>query len=495
MVKSYSFSQNTLFLLVSYALEKVLIFFYFIFLARYLGPEEFGVYSFGISFIGIFFVFVDLGFSTVLIREAAKNKDKAINYLENAVTFKLIAAITTSLFVVLTINLLGYPVLTRSFVYLLIFWMFFESLGSTIYAFFRSQQNLRYEAIGFFLNKLIMIALGFVFIFLKLPLVYFAVPLVLGGIFYFFHPAIIVKKFSRLKLKIDKKIIKFFFKIALPILFGGIFATVFISINTVLVSFLHSDLAAGLFSAAFRIPMALLFLPGALGASIFPVFSSLVQTNKEKLAVIFEKVVFYMIFISLPLMVGGFILSFQIIALIYGSEFIGSVIPFIFLISVIPFLFLDYLFSSLLTALNKQKENAIFRGIGLFVNIVLCFLMIPRLAQTGGAISFSVGFLFFSILQLSIILRLVPINFSRIIKKTGLVLTSVLIMGIVIFVIRDQIALPFSLIVGTVVYGFGLYLFGAIKKSDLNEIKLLIRSSFKKEEVVKIIEKIEESKA
>lgn len=492
MIRSYSFSQNTLFLLISYIVEKLLVFFYFIFLARYLGPHNFGVYSFAISFVSIFFVFVDFGFSTVLIREAAKDKDNSRKYLETALAFKIIAWLITSMFIILIINLLNYPQSTRYFVYILISWMFFESMGSTVYAFFRSQHNMRYEALGLILNKTIFVILGFVFIFLKLPLIVFATPLTLGGMFYFFYPLFIVRKNYSLEFKIDKKILSFFFKIALPLVFGTIFATIFSSINTVLVSSLSSDRAAGLFSAAFRIPMALLFLPGAVGASIFPVFSSLAQNNRERLAEIFEKALFYMIFLSLPLILGGLILSPQIITFIYGSGFFEANKPFSFLILILLFLFLDFLFSPLLTAFNKQRENAIFRGIGLAVNIILCFLLIPSLAQIGGAIAFSVGFSIFSIIQLILILKLVPLNFSRIVKKTILVLISTIIMGAVIFVLKDKFHIILSLVVGAVGYALSLYLVGAVRKEDISEMRLLVKSSLKKEESTGVVEKLQE---
>ena len=486
MVKSYSFSQNTLFLLIAYIFQKVLVFFYFIFLARYLGPTDFGVYSFVFSFLGMFSVFLDLGFGTVLIREISKNKEKTKEYIETSLGFKIILSVVVASVIIIVINLLGYQSVTRNLVYLSILWIIFESLAGTIFAALRGWQNLRYEAIGSILNKGAYVSIGLLFILLKLPLIAFSVPLVVGGLLYLIYPLFVTKKFFKLGIALNKKIICDFFKVSVSLIFGSIFATIFTAINIILISYFSSDYSAGIFSAAFRIPMAILFLPSALGASIFPVFSSLVQKDRKRLMFIFEKSMFYMIFLSLPIIFASLVLGNKIISLMYGKEFIASTIPFNIIMSALLFLFLDFLFSSLLTALDKQKQNAVLRAIGLAVNIILCFLLIPKYSYIGGAIAFTVGFTTFSIIQLILIFKNFKVNFLPIIKKSILVLVASSVMALVLYILKDSLHLVINFFIGIIVYFTSLYLIGGIKKDDLAEIKRLVKSSFRKEVKVSI---------
>jgi len=487
MIKAYSFSQNTLYLTIAYIFEKIFVFFYFIFLARYLGTVGFGIYSFAISFIAIFLVFVDLGFSTVLIREIAKNKEKAKEYLENVLTFKIITSLIISLFVVFFVNLLNYPISTRYFIYLLIPFIIFESLSSTFFAFFRGFQNLYYESISFIGGKSIYILLGFIFIFLKLPLIYFALPIVVGSLFSFLYSFFKAKKYLNFGLSLNKQIISFFFKIALPIVFGVIFSVIFSNINTVIISSLVGDHFAGVFSAAFRIPMALLFLPTAVGASIFPVFSYLVkENNKEKLENAFEKVLFYIILLSFPIVFGGLVLGEKIISFLYGPKFLEAIVSFKILIFITPFLFLDFIFSSLLTAFDKQKENAISRGIGLAINIFLSFILIPQLTHLGGAIAFAVGFVVFSLIQILMVSKLIPFQFKKIFKKLILIIISCLIMTFLLYFLREKIHFFFSLLIGIVAYFLSLYLLGGIKNENLKELKLMVTVTLRRGDKDKI---------
>lgn len=492
MVRPYTLSQNTFFLTMAYVVEKALVFFYFIFLARYLGPDNFGVYNFALSFVSLFVVFIDLGFSTVLIRESAKTPDKAEAYLKNALTFKFITSLVTFLLIGLIVNLLHYSSLTQYLIYLFAISTIFESLALTLFSFFRGMHNLRYESFGLILNKVFFVILGLIFIFLKLPLIFFALPLILGGLLYFIFPLIVSRKYFSLRIKFDKEITKYFFRIAFPIVFSIIFSTVFFAINTVLIASFSSDRAAGLFSAAFRIPMALLFLAGAIGASVFPVFSSLVRDNKERLSLIFERVVFYMIVLSVPLMFGGWILGDKIIVFTYGQEFLEAILSFRVIISISLFLFLDFVFSSLLTALDKQKANAFSRGLGLLVNIILCLILIPSLAQLGGAIAFAVGFVFFSLIQMLLISRSISLCLGGLAKKGFLVLISSLVMSLALLMLKDYLHLLILLILGSIIYVLTLYLIGAINKEDISEIKYLVRSSLKRKSQEKIQEKIGE---
>ena len=480
MIKSYSFSQNTFFYLIASVVAKILVFFYFIFLARYLGPKEFGIYSVGLSFIAMFGVLIDLGFSTALVRETAKDRDKTKKYLENLFSFRLILAVATFFIIFIAVNLLKYSEITRYFIYLAAWGMIFESLAAIFYASFRGWQNLRFEAIGLVLDKFAYVFFGFILILFKAPVLLTAIPLILGGIFYFIFPLFIVQKKIKLQLSIDKKIISFFFKISLPLILGIIFSSIFGAINTVLVSLLASEKDAGLFSAAFRIPSALLFIPMIVGAAIFPVFSRLVKENQARISYFFEKVFLYLIFISLPLIFGGIILGKEITIFMYGRDFLDSTASFQILLVGLVFTFLDFVFSSLLTAFDKQKANSIARGIGLLVNIVLCFILIPHLKHLGGSIAFTVGFIIFGLVQVFLIHKLIPLHFSKLSKllpKVFSVFFSSLIMGAVLFIFRSKAHVFVSLIVGVVVYSLALYFSGGLKRNDLKEILGVMKSS------------------
>ncbi|MCX7779137.1 MAG: flippase [Patescibacteria group bacterium] len=493
MVQSYSFSKNTLYLMVAYIFQKVLAFFYFIFLARYLGTDGMGKYSFALSFVAIFSVFLDLGFSTVLTRETAKDKDRSSEYLSNSLTFKIILSFLIYFFIIIVINLLGYPVITKQTVYLAALMMILQSLAVTCYSTLRGWQNLKYESLGIIIDQVIYVGLGFLFIFLKFPLPILMLPLILGSIFYLLYPLLVIKKLKiPIRFSLDKKVLSYFFKIALPIVVAIIFSNIFSQINTVLLSFLSEDKFVGLFSTAFRLPQALLFIPLAFGTSTFPAFSYYYAKARDFLDKVFSRVVFYLIIFALPILAAGIILAPQIILLIYGSEFIGSVLSLQILLLALVFMFLDFPFSSLLTAADRQKFNAISRGLALAINILLSFIFIPKLLHLGASLAYAVSFFIFFSLQLVWIRKVVKIDLRYFGKKIFLILLATTLMSFFIFFIKDKMHIIFTIFVGLIFYLLAIYLLKALDKDDLKEIKdLFLKSVMKKEMLVEKTENLE----
>ena len=69
--------SNTSWLLFEKIARLVLNFFVLVAVIRYLGPDEFGLYSYAISFYGLFVAFVSLGLESISIRELVKASRKA----------------------------------------------------------------------------------------------------------------------------------------------------------------------------------------------------------------------------------------------------------------------------------------------------------------------------------------------------------------------------------------------------------------------------------
>src|SRR3989339_351685 len=84
-----SIVRNTAYYTVASVGQKIISFVYFSLVARMLGPVDTGKYYFTLTFTTIFVVLVDLGLTNVLIREAARNKEKSQAYLANVLWCKL----------------------------------------------------------------------------------------------------------------------------------------------------------------------------------------------------------------------------------------------------------------------------------------------------------------------------------------------------------------------------------------------------------------------
>jgi len=132
-MKKNSVAKNTAYMTMASVLQKMISFVYFMIVARSLGAEGTGKYFFALSFTTIFVIFVDLGFTNVLIREGSKLKEKLSQYVSSILYIKAFLALLTYMVAVVTINLMGYEIETKYLVYISGITMIFDSLHLSLY--------------------------------------------------------------------------------------------------------------------------------------------------------------------------------------------------------------------------------------------------------------------------------------------------------------------------------------------------------------------------
>ncbi|MBU0743754.1 MAG: oligosaccharide flippase family protein, partial [Gammaproteobacteria bacterium] len=175
MNKITNVAKNTSYFTLALVLQKVISFTYFIIIARALGPEDLGKYYFAISFTTIFAIFIDIGLANVLTREIARykeDKNKVKELLGGALGIKSVLAVLSSIIVIILINVLGYPQITKSLVYLAIISMNLDSFTASFFAVMRGFHNLFYESIAVVIFQAIVFGFGLMVLKLNLGLVW-----------------------------------------------------------------------------------------------------------------------------------------------------------------------------------------------------------------------------------------------------------------------------------------------------------------------------------
>lgn len=471
-------AKNTTYLTVAYIVQKILSFLYFILIARLIGVGDIGKYVFAVSFTSIFGIFIDLGLSSVLTREVAKDFSKAKDYLNNIITVKIFLSVITYLAVVVAINLLDKESLVRQLVYFSGLVMVLDSFYLTFYAVLRGRQNLKYEAIGMTFGQLAIFIFGTIVLLLHLSLHFLVLALLVGSTFNFIYAFYLMQRKAEIKLQlgINKEVIKIIFKIAIPFALAGIFSRIYGYIDTVLLSTLAGDKQVGWYSAGYKITFALQFVPMAMSAALFPALANFFVTDISRLARAFEKSMYYLMLISLPITFGVFSLSREFIGIMYGAEFIPTALALNILIFSLVFNFLSFPVGALLNACNRQITATVNMGITTLVNLLLNIILIPlfgdqaylgaAIAALGGSATlFFTGFYWVD--------KITPYNK----KFLGLgflkILLSSLLMSAVIFLLKPYLpSSSFLLLVpiGGLVFLAALLLLRGIDWGDIKDL-------------------------
>jgi len=474
-----STAKNTFYLLVAYAYQKVVALFYFIILARYLGVDNFGKYTFAISFTALFAVLIDVGLFTVLTREIARDRKKTKSYFGNILTFNIISSALVFFIIYLAINLLDYPLLTKQLVYLNVLVIFLDALALCLYHVFRGHLNLKFESLGIVVHKTVMLIVGLVLIYLRAPVVFMILPLVAGSFFYLINAVIFFRKkmHSWPWPHFDIKIMKSLLVLAWPFFVTAIFAKIFATSDTILLSFQAGDKFVGWYSAAQKLVLAfLLLIAGSLSTALYPSFSYYFIHSKEYLKKLFTQGIFYMILITIPLALGLIVLARPIILFVYGSDYLSAVPALIILSISLPFMFLDYVISGFLNACEKQKINTLIHGLGAGIFVALNLILVPRLFHVGSSLAVLISFLFLFVLEIYWSRKIIKINWRYLFRKFVLVCLVSLLMSAVLLATKDRLPLILTVIIGATVYFVFAYILGLIKKKELLFLITIIKS-------------------
>ena len=454
-------------------------FIYFTLLARSLGAEAIGQYTFALAFTTIFSIITDLGLTPVLIREIARDKTQGIRYLRNCLGVKIILELVAYASVLTAAFLLGHPSFTLQLITIAGLIMVLDGFHLIFYGVLRGLQTLRYEAAGMIAGQGITLILGIIFLVAHLPLYAFLIALGFGSVWNVIFSIIILRRHQITLLPaFDTRIVRFLFATALPFAFAGIFVKVYSYIDTVLLQHLKGNIVVGWYSVPYKITYAFQMIPMALSAAIYPAFSSAWQDSKEKVNKLLNSAMRYSLMIVLPITFGIAALAPEIILTIYGIEFINSIQPLRISIFGLIFIFLYFPLGALLNASGHQLVNTVFMGLTMATNIIINLILIPTYSAVGASWAAVVtnAFLFFSVLIWS--RRLSKISNQTLLNALK-ISGAALVMLFVVQQTKQIIAWPITIPLGGLIYGVLLYLTKAISRADFLELKKL----FKKESI------------
>jgi len=465
--------KNVLSLLTTQIILAILSLVLSIFIARFLGDVAFGKYSFANAFPIIFLIFLDFGFETLLIRDVARDKSLAGKYLTNILVFKVLLIPFVFSFIVISINIMGYPESTKNLVYLISLYIIFLSLSAAFKVTFRAYEKMEYDAGISTFFTIIRTGLGILFLFLGYGLIEIGWIFVLSTFIEFIISYLICrKKFVKPKLEFDFSFLRKSFKNALPLGIFTVFSFIFVRIDTVMLSYMKGDAVVGWYNAAYSLVLGFTPIPQLFMMSLLPLLSYSYISSRKSLQITYEKSFKYLFFLGLPISVGIFMLSKNFIILFYGDEFINSIDALKILTWDVILKFLYICAGYILISTDNQKKMATLVVFSALLNIVLNLFLIPSFSYIGSGVATLITELFLLISYLFLNMRN---SFSLHIKKflfQPLIACGVMALFLYQF---PEIQLVEKIIFAIIIYFIILFLTRGFSKDDILLFKRLIK--------------------
>jgi O-antigen/teichoic acid export membrane protein len=468
-------AKNTSLMLTSQIITYILGFFITLYTARYLGVGNFGILSLALSLTGIFVIFTDLGLGTLIVREVARDKSVADKYISNIALMKILLTIFTLGLTVLTVNILGYNDTVKNVIYIITYSIMIGTFIGFLAAIFQANEKMFQISISNILTSVTMLISTFIGIYYGLNLNFFASIYLISNILIFIYIfSMYIRTFSLPQIQIDLTLWKPTLKEAWPFGITSISAMLYTYIDSIMLSVIQGTEAVGVYSAAYRIMLVMLFIPNAVNLAIFPVMSQYYESSKDSLRIVHERYFKYMILLGVPIGAGTTILASKIILLIFGQGFTQSVIVLQILIWTIVLTFAGASFVQLLQSTNKQIVITKISGICVVINIVINLLLIPKYSYIGASFAtllteiILVGYIIFASYKLGY-----GIDPKVVKKDLSKVLTATFVMSAVIWYFNG-LNLFILVITGIFIYFITLYLVKGIDKEDVYLVKKIL---------------------
>ena len=459
-------AKNSGFLILASMISNIIMFLLTLVTARYLGTYDFGLISSALSVIGIFGVFCDLGLGYYAIQKVSRNHDLTSKYFGTAFVLRLILSIITFFAYVVFSYISGFTGNALGVMIVIGVYMFFNSLTTFYYSLYQSNEEMHYQTIVNTVYNVGVFIIALLFIYMGLNVVWVAAAYPIAMfISFILGSSIKFKHYPRFTYDFTKSFIKELVVNSIPFGITTVFTSIYFWIASIILTFVSGSIAVGLFSSSQKLILVLSGLFVLISSAVFPIMSQLFVDDKEKLNGLYNKMLKYMLIISVPVAVGTSIYSLDIINIVFGAEFLDAKMCLSILMWAVIFTFLSGTTSTLLNAINKQFLVTKVAMIGAVFSVIVNYVLILQYSYVGASItSVLTEFVVFVLMLYALRNTEFNLKFSVIIKPILQVILANIIMAVVLLYLH----LPFLLgvIVAVIVYLIALFVTNAINKED-----------------------------
>ena len=360
-----------------------------VWVARYLGPNDFGILSYALAFIAFFSWLSQLGLNQILVREIIKFPEKTYEIIGTAFFLKLFGGIIAVGLVFLSVNLVKPNNSIIKLVTILLSTGFiFQSLD-IIELYYQANVLSKYTVIAKNIAFICSSLFKIFFILKEYSVEYFAIAHIIdlflaGGLLLFVYT---ITGHSIKYWKFNKEIAVALIKYSWPLMISSFLITIHMKIDQIMIDSMLTIKDVGTYSVAVRLSESWYFIPTIIVATLLPYFVDLRKKNLD----LYTKQIIQLLSLMfwLGIIIGMIVLCFgkDLILLVFGIQYADSYLPLAFNIWGGILVSQGLVCGVWLIAENMQIYRLYTQLISVVFNISANLIVIPILGITGAAIS------------------------------------------------------------------------------------------------------------
>ena len=414
------YSKNISWLFFERILRITVGLFVSVWVAKYLGPKQFGFFSYTLSFVGLFAFIATISHNSIVVRELVKNPNHNDEIVSTAFWLRIMGAMLGILITLaVSINLTSNDRFVNILILIIASSTIFQSFN-VVDDYFQSKVMNKFvvitNVISLFLSSVIKIILilndapliAFVWV------VFFDNFILASGFIYFYIK--LNSKFKIKNLKFNSKTAILLLKDSWPLMISSAAIMIHIKVDQVIIKEILGLEAVGQYAAAAKVSEAWYFIPSVLTASFFPAIINAKKNNEDLYNSRLQKLYDIMVWIAIAIAIPMIFLSDWLIEILYGYQYseAGNVLMIHIWAGV--FVSLGLASNTWLICENLQKFLIVNTFIATITNIGLNYILIPKFGIVGAAWATIISYFLVGYLCL-LIWKKTRINFINLTKS------------------------------------------------------------------------------
>jgi PST family polysaccharide transporter len=385
--------ENMSWLMVDRVIRMGMGLFVGVWVARYLGPDQFGSLNFATAFIGLFATVANLGLDGILVRELLYDVQNQYEILGTSLALRSAAGFLVAGISIAVMRLIQphdrQALLLVSILSLTLVFQAFDIIDCFFQSKVRSKITVWAKNAAF----LVCAAVRVVLICVKAPLWMFIVAMT-GEVALGAAGLVLGYRLSGGEIffwRSSKKRAFGLLRQSWPVIFSGMAIMIYMRLDTVMLKVMQGDFAVGVYSAATRVSEVWYFIPMAIVSSVSPA----IMRVKNDPELFYERLRKLFSLMAMSACVIGSIValaSHAIIRILYSSSYSGAGPVLAVHVWASVFVFLGCAQSPWDISKNQLKLALYRTAAGAVINVGMNLYLIPRYSAMGAAIATVVSY-------------------------------------------------------------------------------------------------------
>ena len=232
---------------------------------------------------------------------------------------------------------------------------------------------------------------------------------------------------------------------------SAVMISVYYTVDSLMLGWFEDTATVGQYAVAYKLPLAVLAFAALWGSVLFPHFSALAERSRVELR---EQTGFFAslsLVGSLPLLAGALVVGPDLIPELFGAEFAPAGTPFVILSAAAALVLFTVNYGTAAVAVGDERHYAIAVTLGAGLNVAANLVVIPLFGMTGAAcatIAAEVAVFAYVYARLRRLVGEMPLEHGRIARA----LAATAAMIVVLLVLPDALGPTAQVAIGVAVF-------------------------------------------